>query len=50
MKNNFKKLVHKPNWNHSDKNGDSSWCKKCKEYNYVTQQEYEWIKFSVYEK
>jgi hypothetical protein len=43
-------MFHKPNWNNSDKNGDSGWCKKCNKYNYVTQQEYEWIKFSVCEK
>jgi hypothetical protein len=43
-KNNFKKTVHNPNSNNSDKNGDSDCCAECKEYCYVTKGECAWIK------
>jgi hypothetical protein len=41
-------MVHNPNWSNPDKNGESDWCKKGKEYIYVTKQD--WIKCSVCEK
>ena len=49
-KNNFKKIVHNPNSNNSDKNGDSDCCAECKEYCYVTKEECAWIKCSFCEK
>jgi hypothetical protein len=50
MKNNFKKMVHNPNSNNSDKNGDSDCLRECKEYCCVTKEECDWIKCSVCEK
>ena len=39
IKNNFKKVVHNANWSDIDKNSDTDWCKKGKEYIYLTKQE-----------
>jgi hypothetical protein len=50
MKNIFKKMVHNPNSNNSDKNDDSDCSKECKEYYCVTNEEYDWIKCSFCDK